>query len=419
VLFDLLKIRRHLDEAIPLAVRAASGGSGPGGGDRELSPKGKHCIRKLAVLELAKAYKLDETAASAATLSSSTTLEDVAGLVLERKEKNEDTKTEVEYVHFFHEKVPCVGDLSHLMRPPYTSLAPLDRLIDARPHEAAPLRTRASTKSLQKDFQGAVADLTKALQLLQSHDSTTPPTPKPGQNLRDAEMPSSLEGQLFFHRACAYLSLALQAVEKAFATRSAADTSDNRKTVRKYVNHAMNDYYKFLDGLEYAPSTQGKEVVTVSQLITTAAKAAEDQPDETEALTYHPLLTEALYSMLLCHLLLATPREELERYVAVVNLLTRIADLAVPTLLLAAVCRARAVWSAVVKDAKLNLELVATVRRSEYPISIEVTRQARLLVRWVGEGWGGIVAAQKKRKKKKKNAEVLLPVEEVGTLTLQ
>jgi hypothetical protein len=359
-------------------------------------------MRELAAQKLAKAYKLDEIAASVATMQSASSLEDVAGLVLQREERNADA----EYVHFFHEKIPS------RMLAKCTSLAPLDRVVDARPGEGAPLRTRAVTRVFKEDFHGAVQDLTKALLLSEQrrHDAPTPATLERGKKLLDEEMPSSLEGQLLFHRAGTYLSVAVQAVEKAFAAPAAEDTSDDRKTVRTYAKRALRDYSRFLAGFEYAPSTQGKEVVTVSQLITTAAKAAEDQPDETEALTYHPLLTDALYAMLLCHLLLATPRKELERYVAVVNRLAKIAD-GYPVFL-AARSPARADWGEVVKKAKLEFEDEAAGNCGEYPVS---TERAGLLVRWVGEGWGGVVAAQKRRRKK---AEVPVPVEEVGALTL-
>jgi hypothetical protein len=366
-------------------------------------------MRELAAQKLAKAYKLDEIAASVATMQSASSLEDVAGLVLQREERNADA----EYVHFFHEKIPS------RMLAKCTSLAPLDRVVDAKPGEGAPLRTRAVTRVFKEDFVGAAQDLTKALLLSEQkrHDETTATTTtsanntttaittlERGKKLLDEEMPSSLEGQLLFHRAGTYLSVAVQAVEKTFA--AAADnsannnttTTDDRKTVRTHAKRALRDYSRFLSGFDYTPKQNSGEVYSVSSLLLTSTllpKSLEEVADETEAVTYHPLLTDALYAMLLCHLLLATPRKELERYVAVVNRLARIAD-GYPVFL-AARSPARADWGEVVKKAKLEFVDEAAGSCGEYPVS---TERAGLVARWVTEGWGGVVAAQKRRRKK-------------------
>jgi hypothetical protein len=62
-------------------------------------------------------------------MKKSTNLEDIAGLVLERNERNDEKNGDVEHTHLFHGNIPCHTDS---ILPPYTSLAPLDRLIDAR-----------------------------------------------------------------------------------------------------------------------------------------------------------------------------------------------------------------------------------------------------------------------------------------------
>jgi hypothetical protein len=57
------------------------------------------------------------------------------------------------------------------------------------------------------------------------------------------------------------------------------------------------------------------------------ARATPPQPDATgEALTYHPLLTDALHSLLLCHCLVQTSSKELQRHANMVARLARLAD---------------------------------------------------------------------------------------------
>jgi hypothetical protein len=170
VFFDLLKIRRLVDDATNLTVRAASGvassalqsslnagngllgntgaalglGLGGGGGNAKLSRERKHRMREQATQKLSKAYHLDEIACSVATMQSASSLEDVAQLVLQRSPLDVDAK----YVHFFHEKIPS-RQLAEC-----TSLQPLDEIIADRPSEGEPLRTRAVTKIFKEDYAG-------------------------------------------------------------------------------------------------------------------------------------------------------------------------------------------------------------------------------------------------------------------------
>jgi hypothetical protein len=404
LLFDLFKIRRNVDEAASLAVTATSVG---GGGGPKLSRERQHRMRVLATQKLAKAYMLDDIAASLMAMTqAASTLERVATFVLQREERNEDA----EYVHFFHEKIPsCTVDPEHF------SLAPLDRVVDAKPYEGALLRTRALAKAWRGEFQEAMQDLTKALQLLdhRRHGVAHAPTLEQGKKLLDEEMPSSLEGQLLFYRAGSYLSLALLEVQKVFATtKDVKDPviTDYRRTVRKYAKDALKDYMRFLAGLDYCPAA-GEAVVSISTLVTSVATAAEKDASVNWAFTHHPLMTDALYSILLCHLFLATPRKELERYVSVVERLVRIA--ATVEFFRPPKSPARADWIEVVKEARLGFGFWED-GLDKFLICEE---RVELLVQWVGKGWGGVPEGQKKKKqKKKKKAEV--PVSEIQALTL-
>lgn len=456
VFFDLVKIRRLVDDATNLAVRAASGvassalsnlggashhgGIGGGGGHAKLSRERKHRMREQATQKLAKAYRLDEIASSVATMQSTSTLEDVASLVLQRSPDDPDAK----YVHFFHEKIPS-RQLAES-----TSLVPLDEVITGRPNEAEPLRTRATVRVFKEDYERAAKDLTEALKLhrLYRAPHTAPksytqelkghevhPPPRGGRRnedlivLRDEDQPSSLEIQLLFQRAGVYLAIACQYVRLALpdpqsAAAGPAETQDGsgeqvetdsapeppaagqeteqelleaqklaRKIVKTNAKRALRDYMAYLSHFEYSPDLpidivedfarkvnqtangiriprnhshtsrpQGTEaqtanggrapdtpyrVYSLSELLAANPPAGlppyprtdlapPRQPNQphsptpaetsTETLTYHPLLADALHSLLLCHCLVQTSAKELLRHAYMVARLARLAD---------------------------------------------------------------------------------------------
>jgi hypothetical protein len=102
VFYDVVKIRKAVDEASQDSVRASNGvannattGGGrmemfgaPGGGGAQLSKERVFKIRQKAVRLLAKAFELDEVATSVATMAATSTLEDVGGHVLRREPNN-------------------------------------------------------------------------------------------------------------------------------------------------------------------------------------------------------------------------------------------------------------------------------------------------------------------------------------------
>ena len=314
VFYDLAKIRRHVDEATNLAVRATSGltsaalnnsshslhgssmlgpaaalGMGYGGGGGQLSRERKHRMRELATAKLSAAYHLDEIAASVATMQSASTLEDVAQLVLQRSPHDADAQ----YVHFFHEKIPS------RMMAQCTPLHALDAIVADRPTDASALRTRALTRIFKDDYANSARDLTDALatarylaaqhrrrsdQLVlaktyQDHSARGWPN---DVKLPDDDQPSSLETQLLLHRAGVYFAIActhvhpaldgLQEQEEAKAARDAllaaggeptpetpheADArlfrAESRKQVRQNAKRALRDYTTFLSHFDYTP----------------------------------------------------------------------------------------------------------------------------------------------------------------------
>ena len=302
-----------MEEATDLAVRAANGttssslsnslsagngilggggaaalglGIGGGGPNAKLSRERKHRMREQATQKLSRAYQLDEIAASVATMQGASSLEEVAKLVLQRSAKDSDAK----YVHFFHEKIPS------RMLAQCTTLEPLDQVIQDRPTEGAPLRTRAVTRIFKDDYIGAAHDLTEALAVCRY----TMAQHKAGRGqlelanalggserrnggardwkyearIEEADHPSSLETQLLFHRAGVYLTLACQSVNASLdgleiiqempaseegVAHNPVDKEahqrrlEARKMVKTNAKRALRDYLGFLSHFDYTP----------------------------------------------------------------------------------------------------------------------------------------------------------------------
>ena len=130
---SVASIRRLIDEASELSVRASSGlsavalgslrnGSGGlsnspwgptqgfnplsdnshGGRSVTMSATRVHRLRALAVQKLAAAYATDEIASSVMVMQGGSVFDDIAERVLKYDPSDADAK----YVHFFHEKIP-------------------------------------------------------------------------------------------------------------------------------------------------------------------------------------------------------------------------------------------------------------------------------------------------------------------------
>lgn len=303
VFFDIVKVRRLVEEATDLAVRAANGttssalggalgatngmmgggsaaalglGIGGSGPSAKLSRERKHRMREHATQKLSQAYHLDEIAASVATMQGASSLEEVAKLVLQRNANNNDAK----YVHFFHEKIPS------RMLAQSTSLQALTDIIHDMPTEAAALRTRAVTRIFKDEYDGAARDLSEALAVsrytaaqhragrgqlelantLGNSERKTGGSCRRPTQIDEADQPTGLEGQLLFQRAGVYLSIACQNVHLAIdglasetnslgqeGHQATTYNSVARKAVKTNAKRALRDYIGFLSHLEYTP----------------------------------------------------------------------------------------------------------------------------------------------------------------------
>lgn len=342
VFFDLVKIRRLVEDATDLSVRATNGttlsslnnssnGSngifGGGGaaalgfglgrnGNAKLSRERRHRMRELATQKLSRAYQLDEIAASVATMQSTSSLEEVAKLVLQRSPTDPDAK----YVHFFHEKIPSRKIAQS------TDLGSLDEIIRARPTEAGPLRTRGVTRIFKEDFVNAAQDLTEGLIIcrcmMSQHKSETPelrlvstdgePEIKSGGahrptyevRVENEDQPNGLEAQFLFQRAGIYLTLACQNINPSLDGSVSLDEFDSmavggqekntdsinlepsinsisneahqrrieaRKLVKAYAKRALRDYINYLSNFEYTPGLSREVAVEFFRKVNTAA----------------------------------------------------------------------------------------------------------------------------------------------------
>lgn len=270
-------------------------------------------MREQATQKLSKAYQLDEIASSLVTMRGASILERVAQQVIETPRENMD-RLDGKYVHFFQEKI------SEKTRQDPNSLALIDEVINGWVLSAEPLRTRAIAMIQQERYLGAVEELTMALQICRCQQSMHKADPQKSQGtpssaadtsdsskfkeskLDGNDYPSSLEPQLLFHRAGAYLELACQAVEKALPPKAqsqgssvgasnssdpgdpsaregpgASNNSDPRgpsvggdpraierdkqgKLVKENAKRALRDYIAFLSHLDYTPELDPKHM---------------------------------------------------------------------------------------------------------------------------------------------------------------
>ncbi|EPQ60075.1 hypothetical protein GLOTRDRAFT_51932 [Gloeophyllum trabeum ATCC 11539] len=181
---SVASIRRLIDEASELSVRASSGlsaaalvsmrdasriGSSPwataqalglnplgdtgGGRSVAMSAMRVHRLRALAVQKLAAAYKADEIASSVMVMQGGSVFDDIAERVL----KVDPNDVDARYVHFFHEKIPS-RQLAES-----TTTQVLDELIAAHPHRLEFYRTRGIVHCFRDEYTLATKDFTHAI----------------------------------------------------------------------------------------------------------------------------------------------------------------------------------------------------------------------------------------------------------------
>ncbi|KZT73437.1 hypothetical protein DAEQUDRAFT_703895 [Daedalea quercina L-15889] len=179
---SVTNIRRLIDEASELSVRASSGlsaaalgslragansspwataqslginplGDSGGGRNVAMSAMRVHRLRALAVQKLAAAYRTDEIASSVMVMQGGSVFDDIAERVL----KVDSNDVDARYVHFFHEKIPS----RQLAESTTTHL--LDDLIAAHPQRLEFFRTRGIVHCFRDEYALAVKDYTHVI----------------------------------------------------------------------------------------------------------------------------------------------------------------------------------------------------------------------------------------------------------------
>lgn len=426
---SVTNIRRLIDEASDLAVRAASGLSAtalgalrsPGGGNNPwstaqalgMNPMGDqhggrgtsmsatrtHRLRVLAVQKLAAAYKADEIAASVMVMQGASALDDLAERVLKVDPNDLDAK----YVHFFHEKIPS----SPRQLAEHTTTQTLDKLIDEQPTRLHYFRTRGTVHCFRDEYALAIKDFThvfkesKALRKARnSHhlDETRRPKTKGKQHRAEhktngqappsgtsvpedaspvnggnpqqlhssvgPDAPEPLEPQVLFLRAAAYLQNAVFLIEEAVlevegvkrvpaqdalelrhsllekgkyggvswngsdgplgpkagakmqAYRKLLASLPSRDIIAGLLKKSIRDHEKFMTYFDTVDGTLPTFEGNVAQRIEAAFLLAESLRPGSQSsppplpenpgifTTYHPLLVESHFSVLICQLLL-------------------------------------------------------------------------------------------------------------------
>ena len=112
--------------------------------------------------------------------------------------------------------------------------------------------------------------------------------------------------------------------------QSGASRSTELPSLPKPVVYQISTLFSATPPADLPPYPETATALTTKQQInasqTEAAKAILAQTDCHEALTYHPLLTDALHSLLLCHCLVQTSAKELQRHAHMVARLARVCD---------------------------------------------------------------------------------------------
>ncbi|KAF7966415.1 hypothetical protein HWV62_38422 [Athelia sp. TMB] len=430
---SVTSIRKLIDEAAELSVRASSGlssaalglmggqmgmggrgnspwaaaqslglnygmGEGTGGGRNvAMSAMRVHRLRVLAVQKLAQAYKADEIASSVMVMQGGSVFDDVAERVL----KSDPNDLDAKYVHFFHEKIPS-RQLAES-----TTTQVLDELIAAQPQRLEYYRTRGIVHCFRDEYLQANKDFTYALKearavrkaKLSHHNNSSDSQDGRGKNSKKkkgasktngqappsgtaaldsagehdpplvvhpsalSEAPDPIEPQLLFLRGASYLQQAIFLIEEAALALeevSKAPTADGAELRLCYIENgryggvevgnphgplgrsdgpkataykrvlgdptfkeriytllrkSMRDHDKYLAHFD---TLEGPEVHafdgdlaerTAYAFVLSESIRPGNPPPPLEApamfTTYHPLLVESYFSILICQLMLA------------------------------------------------------------------------------------------------------------------
>ncbi|KAM3523277.1 hypothetical protein NHJ13051_005189 [Beauveria bassiana] len=351
ILFDMLRIRRLVDDAASDVEREEEGQSSPF--SRETLGSGIRArLRRQACQKLSEAYRIDELVCSMAMLRCAPSLEEVSSRVVKENPANVDAN-HAQHSESQYEEIPD----------------------EKQPDEKAGGQSEPGETTRQK---------------------------APRKKVLEHDKPDSLLGQLHFHRGSISLQMAYHHISNSFAPEGHAsetqDTSpadlsvdekkqiESRKLVKRYARSAMRDFKAFLGRFQYSPdwpmeaakdfedffeavntakkpsraqlgprrppannrlyavsqlfeaeeipnlppypppTMAGEELGPVTDLFDAVVAELKETSTVCESVTYHPLLLEALHALLLCHCLVQTSPTEIRRHAYMVARLSRLCD---------------------------------------------------------------------------------------------
>ncbi|KAJ3040493.1 hypothetical protein HDV00_010801 [Rhizophlyctis rosea] len=249
----LIAIRKLVDDASELVIKAAGGGAntsplgigpqdrggglgfggggGGGGGSMKVSAVRQHRLRELAVAKLAKAYRIDEVATSVLTMQSASALDDVAAKVLKKSPNSIDAI----YVHHFHEKIPS------RMLAASTTTESLDKIIQSFPAIPEYYRTRAMIRCFREEYALSLKDFKLAIALTKKRrrnvngvdcEAAIGGNSVPKGQI-DWEDDTGTESSLYFLRGACFHQFAVSTIEKAVEKVNVSSANEGQKRKKK------------------------------------------------------------------------------------------------------------------------------------------------------------------------------------------
>ncbi|CAG8511281.1 567_t:CDS:2, partial [Diversispora eburnea] len=208
---NLISIRRLVDEAADLSVRAASGMSNTGSGHTRnlMSHTRQHRMRELAVNKLALAYRIDEIATAVVTMQSASAIDEVASRVL----KKNSTNLEALYIIATSSTTPEF------------------------------YRTRGVVKCFKEEFVGALRDFKMALTHIKHRKRVNnvllgkkPTLPLHNHHGNEDDECTGTESQLYFLRAACYLQYAISLIDKVIQKVDGVERKDGEGSELRLIS---------------------------------------------------------------------------------------------------------------------------------------------------------------------------------------
>ncbi|KAM3566117.1 hypothetical protein ARSEF4850_000942 [Beauveria asiatica] len=300
ILFDLLRIRRLVDDAADLIRREQESQSSPFG--RETLGSGIRArLRGQACQKLSEAYRINETLCSMA-MTFRSSLDQVSARVVKENPANVDANRDCHTVEHLRTRAIMNAFLGKRD----------DAIQDLG--EAITRYTYATSRAQHSEAQSEETPDEKG------PDEKVAGQPKPEETRRqraprrkvlECDKPDSLLSQLHFHRGSISLQMAYHHVSSSFASDGHASEThstspahlsaevkkqiESRKLVKRYAKSAMRDFKAFLGRLQYSPDWPMEAAKDFEEFI--EAVAASKKPSRVRPIPLRPPANNRLYAV--------------------------------------------------------------------------------------------------------------------------